>query len=159
MVCMRMLLAGISAREIYEAVRSDFQITFRQCQNYIAEATELIKQDFAKDKDFHIATAVNRLNAIYKQSISGKIKNLNAAINAIKEINNLLGLAEPSRSELSLSGDLPISAIQIQIIRSKEELDYYNHYEQWLTSAEAKQIIDKSETKRNLLADDNARNQ
>lgn len=148
---MRLLLAGLSGREIYSFVTNannkeySWAITFRQLQNYIHEARELIKDDISKDRQYEISLGISRLNSIYKNAMTAQ--NYAAALNAQKEINNLLGLAEPARSEVLMTGG-PISKVEITLIRDKNDLDFYQDYEAWLSTAEG-----KTEMKRKELSD------
>jgi hypothetical protein len=115
-----LVLEGLSLREIraYAAGKTAWggQISDAQLKRYIAAARRQIKQAAAYDRAEEIGAAKLRLERVYaRASAKGELRNVLAAI---KLQMQLLGLAEPSRSEVSLN----LEDIEREIARVEDQI-------------------------------------
>ena len=102
----RLLLTGASRADIhqYAAEKTDWEVHERTVDAYIAAATAKIteKADTVRDEEFGMA--VERLRMLFRQNMG--IQDYKAALQAQKELNELLGLY-PDKA-VKMSGDLVI---------------------------------------------------
>lgn len=120
-----LILNGATSSNLLEYL-SDTEFTngehFTQKQKYehIFKAREKIKNDFKEESKELRETNVNRLLDLYAES--REIGDRLAALNALKEMNKLCNLYEPTKVEgkLDLSGDIVID-FKLNDNENKEE--------------------------------------
>lgn len=98
----KLLVAGAARASIVQYGSSQWNVTDRQVDDYIARAKETLKAQTDRDKDNNLAMAIARMQEIYQECKSAK--NYKGAISAQIEINKLLGLYAPVNANVNLSG-------------------------------------------------------
>ena len=109
-----MLLRGYSRSEVFRfASEQKWGITERQVENYIARATEAIREDSEERREQEFARAVLDLYRLYRRCL--KDNQLKTALECRKEIHKLYGLYAPTKnvninSDVSKLSDTEIEA-------------------------------------------------
>jgi hypothetical protein len=93
----KLLVAGASRASIQQYAIKAWGLSESPVDVYIARAKESIKEQTDRDKENNLSMALARMNDIYQQCISAK--NYKGAITAQVEINKLLGLYAPTKTE------------------------------------------------------------
>lgn len=93
----RMLLLGVSRADIVEYTEKEWQIAHSMTDEYIARANELFKAQAETVRDEQFGKAMARLQNLYEKNM--KIQDYKAALATQKEINALLGLYAPTKTE------------------------------------------------------------
>jgi len=93
----RLLLAGASRRDLFRfaSERAGWNVTERMVERYAAAATKAITTSAAYDRDYQLGMAIEQLRNIYARSYA--IQDFKTALNARRELNELLGLYAPRR--------------------------------------------------------------
>lgn len=108
----KLMVAGASRASIVQYGSKTWQITDRQVDDYIARAKKGITDQANKDKNHNLALALERMSDIYQQCYAAK--NYKGAVSAQQEINRLLGLYAPTKTEMTGDGGGPL---QIKFVR------------------------------------------
>jgi len=123
-----LLLDGLRRHEIYRFVSENeakgnlnWNVTTRQIDEYIAKASEIIRNYESDKREDKIKKAEQRLEKLLSRAISNK--DLRLARLIIADIRTLFGLDAPSKFEGTLAGD----------IRSLDELVEERERERGLT--------------------------
>lgn len=100
------LLSGVSRSDILQfASKSKWGVTERQVDNYIADATQRIKDSATLDKEYLLARSISRLDSLYKKAVTDK--DTRAALAVEAKIIELFGLAEAAKIDIDMDfGDL-----------------------------------------------------
>jgi hypothetical protein len=93
----RQLIQRKTRPEILQYSAETWQVNTRQAENYIAKATALIKQQSAYDRDEELVMAVELMKHVIRKSLN--VMDYQRTISAQREINSLLGLNAPVKSE------------------------------------------------------------
>jgi hypothetical protein len=101
---MDVLLMGLRPDEIsrYLTEKKNLKISRRTVDRYIQEATERIIQAAEVDRPFELGQAKKRLDHLYQRNIS--IQDFKAALAVIRERSALLGLNEPTKTDITTAG-------------------------------------------------------
>lgn len=116
------LIRRESRASIVQFVAKKWGVNARQTDNYIARATELLKQQSAYDRNAELTMAVELMKHVIKKTLN--VMDYQRTIAAQREINQLLGLYAPEKQETTIRViDMP--AVEADIIRQIEagELD------------------------------------
>lgn len=116
-----MLVSGMNRAAIlqYVSSKTDWKLTPRMVDNYIAEANALLAAEAEFHRPREMGRAVARMNAIFYASL--KVQDYQRAIAAARELHQLLGLYAPIKSELKLTADT-----EIMLTRLLSELQAQN---------------------------------
>ena len=87
-----MLLNGASRAQVVQFT-TEWGLTIRQIDTYIAEANQLIEAEGKVSRSRELGRAVGRLNNIYARSVA--VQDYQRAIAAQKELNMIFGLYAP----------------------------------------------------------------
>lgn len=97
-----LLVAGVRRREVLQfAASQGWDLKDRQVDNYIAAATEQIRNAASVDKAMELGRAIRRLHHLYQAS--QRIQDHKTSLAVARELTALLGLAAPSRMDLELT--------------------------------------------------------
>lgn len=123
------LAKGKSREQIVSKFSKKFQTTPRTIDNYIGKAKELANElrkqaNEAAANDSKVQETESRLEALITKSeiIEGLIKifqnkknNIRPAdqISAAKQISSMMGFDEPTKTDLSISGDIKATVIKL----------------------------------------------
>ncbi len=100
----KFIVAGASRATIVQYGSTQWSISDRQVDDYIASAKKILVAQTDRDKDNNLALALERMQEIYQQCMAAK--NFKGAIASQVEINKLLGLYAPTQQEVKLSGEV-----------------------------------------------------
>ena len=117
-----MIIKGFSNNQIFRYVseKSNWNITQRQVENYLAEAKEKIKNS-ESDKDFEIKKAKMRLERLYQKNES--IEDYKECRALIDTMAKLFGWSEPKKIEVDQNTNHKIEGFSIKdIITFKENV-------------------------------------
>jgi len=100
---LELLVLGLKPREIFRYVseKTDWNITERQIENYIRDATDLIEESSKIRRDQEVGKAILRLEKLYTANM--KIQDYKAALAVVKTRAELLGLNQPAKTAVTLS--------------------------------------------------------
>jgi len=103
-----MLVLGVRRADICRFVseKTEWDITERQIDRYIADATELIKAAGELDREAEIATMKERLELLWRKDM--QIQDYKAALAVLKERGSLLGIYAPDKKEVTGKDSGPI---------------------------------------------------
>lgn len=101
---MTKLLRGEKRAEIIRYASESWNVDERQVQNYITRATKLIAEITQPRKEYEFALVRQRLEDLYDSAF--KDKNYNAALGALKQVAEMIGLNAPVKSDTT--GDLTV---------------------------------------------------
>ena len=107
-VCER-LLSGQKRSDIVHFATEAWGISERQVDDYLAKARDAIANSNVVHRDFEIARALVRMNQIFNKAESAE--DYKTAILAQQEINKLLALYMPTRSEVSGVNGKPLEIL------------------------------------------------
>jgi hypothetical protein len=107
-----LLLQGLGRRQVLRFVADqrsggisrqgeplpDWQVRNRQVDNYLAKATERLKESGKTQRDIEMGRAVARLNDLYAKSAARS--DLRTCLSVQKDLTELLGLAAPNQLEI-----------------------------------------------------------
>lgn len=101
------LLAGLTTAEIQRAAaKTDWGVSERMVRNYIHAANEELELAAEYHRPRELGRALLRLHGLFAKSLS--VNDYARCLLHQKEINHLLGLAEPTRAEIAGPGGGPI---------------------------------------------------
>ena len=104
------LLAGLTTAEIQKAAaKTDWGVNERQVRNYIHAANEELEHAAEYHRPRELGRAIMRLHGLFAKSLS--VNDYARCLLHQKELNHLLGLAEPTRSEIAGAGGGPIVTV------------------------------------------------
>jgi Zn-dependent M32 family carboxypeptidase len=98
------LLRGVKRAEIIRYASETWNVDERQVQNYITRATKQIEEITQPRKEYEFALVRQRLEELYEDAFAAK--NYNAALGALKQVAEMIGLNAPVKSDTT--GDLTI---------------------------------------------------
>jgi nucleoid DNA-binding protein len=117
-----MILKGCNKSYIVRFISEKHNITERQIENYISEASEKIKKDFENtfDKENFKAEIFGRFQDLYRKNYT--IEDFRECRNLLKDIREMLGLNEPLKSEqkTELIGKIEHTITGMQIVNSQQ---------------------------------------
>ena len=87
----------------YVANNTNWNVSDRMIDRYIADATKIIKESADDDIEQERGLMKQRLDDLYKKNI-GK-KDLRAALQVLRERSDLLGLHAPKRTDITSDGE------------------------------------------------------
>jgi hypothetical protein len=95
------LLLGLRPKEIwrYLTEKKNWKISQRTVDRYIQLATKQIVKAAALEREYELGRAKKRLDHLYQRNIA--IQDFKAALAVVREMNALLGLNEPIKTELT----------------------------------------------------------
>lgn len=96
-VVYEMLLNGASRHAILQYCSSTWKITPRHGDNLIAKANKAFEEQAAFVRERELGKSINRLTALYMRTMADK--DYRGALAVQKELNSMLGLNAPTRSE------------------------------------------------------------
>jgi hypothetical protein len=96
-----LLVRGASRAAIlrYVSENTNWNVTSRTIENYMATATATIKEGAANDIEYETGKAKERLEYLYQSNISSK--DYKAALVVVKTRSELLGLEAPKRLDVN----------------------------------------------------------
>lgn len=89
------ILEGKRQQSIIYSTAKQYGVTPRQAYRYYQSALASIRDNFAKDLDTYTAQHLARLEHVYKLALDSG--NLKAALTALSQMSNLLGLDAPKK--------------------------------------------------------------
>ena len=97
-----LLVRGASRAAIlrYVSENTNWNVTSRTIENYMATATATIKEGAANDIEYETGKAKERLEYLYQSNISSK--DYKAALVVVKTRSELLGLEAPKRLDVMM---------------------------------------------------------
>jgi hypothetical protein len=98
---MEMLILGLSRASILQYVTNstDWNVSDRQVDNYIADANREIEKHSETVRERELGKAIRRLEMLFQSCM--KVQDYQRALAVQKELNELLGLKAPQRMEIS----------------------------------------------------------
>ena len=114
-----LLLMGAKRAEIcqYAAKSTNWNVSDRMIDRYIAAATEKIHESSEDDIAYERALMKERLDDLYKKNM-GK-KDLRAALLVLKQRSDLLGLDAPKRTDITSDGEKIAQIIKVGVDSDK----------------------------------------
>jgi hypothetical protein len=111
----RLLRDGLSPTEIRQYVeeRTDWDIGERQFFEYLSRARALFDEMAKTEREEELGRALARLHNLYGKALNDK--DHRQALSVQRELNELLGLYVPKRSELSGRDGKPIQVQEVPI--------------------------------------------
>lgn len=105
---------GLSRAEIiqYVSEKTEWNITDRQIDNYILQATERLKAQAEYESNEQLGMAISRLNKLYQSNL--KVQDYKGALAVQRELNSLLGLHAPQKVQHTGESG---GAIVVKVIR------------------------------------------
>ena len=113
-----MLIKAQSRQDIFRYNSENWGVTQRQCENYIAKAWEIIKENSDREVESQIQLAINRYENLFKKSY--KIQDYRECRQVQKDKVDLLGLAEAQKIDLTSKGE-KITGIEFVIKDDTED--------------------------------------
>ena len=100
-----LLLRGVSRGQIwqYVAEKTDWKISERTMDRYIADATEAIKKSAVIDLDFEVGRAIERREFLYQKGMT--TQDYKFALSVEKDRGELIGLYAPKTTDITSDGD------------------------------------------------------
>lgn len=95
-----MLLNGASRHAILQYCSKTWGISFRHGDTLIARANTLFEEQAAYVRERELGKAIHRLTALYMRTLAEK--DYRGALSVQRELNTLLGLNAPARSEVTV---------------------------------------------------------
>lgn len=105
---MKLIVNGVDRAGIlqYTSEKTEWNVTDRTIDDYIAKATEIIKTYSAPLREDEMGKAMLRLTNLYARNM--QINDFKAALATQKEINALLGMYAPEKKELTGKDGAPL---------------------------------------------------
>lgn len=102
----RMLLLGVRRREILQfASKKKWGVSDRAIDEYIARATERIREAAEVDRALELGRAMQRLDDLYRSAIQAE--DFRTALQVQKELTAMIGLAEAANLNVTFDfGDM-----------------------------------------------------
>lgn len=99
-----LILQGATTHEIKKYCKTKYDVNKSAVYDYIGDAKDILKENFEKtfDVESFKAEIYNRLENLYRQNMD--IDDLKECRNIIKDINLMLGLNAPVKSDLTTLG-------------------------------------------------------
>jgi hypothetical protein len=118
-----LLLLPLGPSEIFQYIseKTDWKITKRQVENYIHDATQLIRDASKVDREYEIGKSLNRLERLYKSNLT--IQDYKAALATLKVKIDMLGLDEPTKLDLTTKGEKITWKQLMQLDSNDEDID------------------------------------
>lgn len=102
-----LLVLGTSRAQIIQyASEKAWNVTDRQIDHYIQRANQRFEEESKVHQAHELGKAVRRLNDLYQKTL--KVQDYRQALANQRELNALLGLYAPSKSELKVSINIEI---------------------------------------------------
>jgi len=104
-----MLVLGVRRADIlrFTSEKTDWNVSSRQIDSYMALATELIKSAGVLDRETEISSMKQRLELLWRKNM--QIQDYKAALAVLKERGSLLGIYAPDKKEISGKDGSPIT--------------------------------------------------
>jgi hypothetical protein len=118
-----LILQGATSSQIIEYCRQNFQVERASSYFYIAEAKEIIIENFEKtfDKDGFKAEIYARLENLYQQNMD--IDDFKECRNILKDLREMLGLNSASKLDLTTNGQSINQLTPEQAKKKAEDLE------------------------------------
>jgi hypothetical protein len=118
-----LILQGATSSQIIEYCRQNFQVERASSYFYIAEAKEIIIENFEKtfDKDGFKAEIYGRLENLYQQNMD--IDDFKECRNILKDLREMLGLNSASKLDLTTNGQSINQLTPEQAKKKAEDLE------------------------------------
>jgi hypothetical protein len=111
---MEMILKGQSRISIVQNISKNYNITFRQADNYIADATKKIKESANKDAEQNISITIERYRDLYYKSY--QLEDYAECRRIQESLVKLLGISEPEKTSVLHTGTEDIQPIKVHIV-------------------------------------------
>lgn len=116
-----MILQGATRQQILRYCAGSFNVKERVCDDYLSEAKQLLKENFAKteDADLMKSEIYARYELLYKQSFD--VDDFRECRNILKSITDLLGISQPAKLDITTKGESINSTPQIVFTKQSDE--------------------------------------
>jgi len=110
-----MLILGLPRASAIQYVTNstDWNVSDRQVDNYIAEANKEVEKYSQTVRERELGKAIRRLEMLFQSCM--KVQDYQRALAVQKELNELLGLKAPVKQELSGRGGSPIQSLNVNV--------------------------------------------
>ena len=97
------IILGMRPRDIFQYVseKTDWNISIRQIENYMRDATALIEESSRINRDQEVGKALLRYEKLFTANM--KIQDYKAALMVQRARNEMLGLNQPAKSQVAIS--------------------------------------------------------
>lgn len=124
----KMILKGKTRAQILRNAAENWGVAERQGEEYLSRARALMLEDFTKERQEHLALAVERMNMVF--GVSFDASDYQGAISAQREINKIIGLYAPVQQHIDIHvtwQDEAVSLIKAGEITYEAALETFDH--------------------------------